>query len=75
MPEVTVDIFGTSHVVKRGQLLYVAGSCAAIVNLDAVPAAWELGDLRRDSLFDRVEAVICPERKRAGGWRIMTQGH
>jgi len=73
--EVAVDILRTCQAVQRGQLLYVAGFGAAIVNFDTVPAAGELSRSRFDSFFDGVKIAKARKRKRTSGGRMVTQSH
>jgi len=73
--EMEIYISGLSEALIWSQLPDVAWICAAIINLDAVPAIGGWNSLRTDSIFNRIETTIGPEGKRAGRRWIMPRSH
>lgn len=69
--KMAIEIVGIRQSVERGQLLYVAAFGVTVVNFDAVPSVRRLRGSRGDGVLDRIETLIGPKRKRAGGWRIV----
>jgi hypothetical protein len=67
-----VNVLCIVQAFEQGQLLNISSFGAAVVNLYAVPTVRRLRSVRGNSFFDRVEPIVCPERKWSCGWWIMT---